>query len=437
MEKPGANSAQDGEALDRIYRKVMIRIIPYIFICYIFNYLDRVNVGFAKLQMLDDLAMSEAAYGFGAGVFFLGYVAFGVPSNLMLQKIGARAWLAIIMVLWGSLSAGLMFIRSEEEFYVLRALTGAAEAGFFPGVVLYMTKWFPTARRGRVMALFMVAIPLSGVFGGPFSGWILTYFQEEPLRLAPWQWLFLLQGLPTVFLGIGILFVLSDDLQRARWITDSERVILQRALDEDERSKPKMAVESLSSLLTSKVVWVLGIIYFCIQAGVYAINFWLPTIIKTSGFTDAGVIGWLSAIPYLAAAAFMGVVGFSADRRAERRWHLAVPMLLGAVGLFITATFPSNPVLALLGLTIAAMGALTSLPMFWPLSGVFLSATAAAAGLAFINSLGQVAGFASPYLVGWVKDASGSTDAALYILGSLMIVGVGLVLRVPRSAAAR
>lgn len=424
-------------AIDQTYRKITLRLVPYIFICYIFNYLDRVNVGFAKLQMLDDLGMSEAAYGFGAGIFFLGYVLFGVPSNLMLQRFGARRWLALIMALWGALSAGLMFVRTPEAFYVLRALTGAAEAGFFPGIVLYLTRWYPAARRGRVMALFMSAIPLSGVFGGPFSGWILDHFDAAPGGLVAWQWLFLLQGLPTVFLGLGLILILPDGLDQARWLDEGERAAVRAALAEDESARPSVVSDSFSVILLSGAVWTLGLIYFCIQSGVYAINFWLPTLIKSSGVTDPAAIGWLSAVPYLAAAIFMALVGFSADKRRERRWHLAGPMLLGAIGLFIAAAFAGSPSLALFGLTLAAMGALTSLPMFWPLSGGFLSASAAAAGLALINSLGQIAGFASPYLVGWVKDATQAADSALYILGGLLILGALVVLRIPRQTVNR
>ncbi len=423
--------------MEGTYKKVLFRLIPYIFICYLFNYLDRVNVGFAKLQMLDDLHLSETVYGFGAGIFFLGYVLCGVPSNLMLRKIGARRWIATIMVLWGLLSTSLLFVHSAESFYALRLLTGAAEAGFFPGIVLYLTSWFPSARRGRVMALFMSAIPISGVLGGPFSGWILSHFSSGIGGIAAWQWLFLLQGLPTVFLGIGILFLLSDGVAQAAWLTEEERSNLQNALIEDEKNKPEGVSESLADALRNPSVWILGAIYFCIQSGVYAIGFWLPSIIKSSGLSDPSLIGWLSAIPYLAASFFMIAVGRSADSQRERRWHLAVPMLMGVAGLIIAANFGTNPTVALIGLTLATMGVLTGLPMFWPLSGGFLSAAAAAAGLALINSMGQMAGFLSPYLVGWIKDATKSTDLALYILAGVMLLGVVLVLRIPAKTVNR
>lgn len=417
--------------IDATYKKVALRLIPYIFVCYLFNYLDRVNVGFAKLQMLDDLGLSETAYGLGAGIFFLGYVACGVPSNLMLHRFGARRWIALIMVLWGLLSTSLLFVRTAESFYLLRFLTGAAEAGFFPGIVLYLTKWFPSARRGQVMALFMSAIPLSGVLGGPFSGWILGHFTSGQAGMQAWQWLFLLQGLPTVVLGVGVLAVLSNGIDDASFLSADEKAALKQALVEDDKNRPSTVSDSFAAVIRNKGVWALGAIYFSIQSGVYMINFWLPSIIKASGQTDPALVGWLSAIPYLAACVFMLFVGRSADRHRERRLHLAVPMLMGVGGLLVAANFSSSPTIALVGLTIATMGALTGLPMFWPISGGYLSPAAAAGGLALINSIGQIAGFVSPYMVGWIKDMTHSTDTALYILAAIILVGVVLVLRIP------
>ena len=294
-----------------------------------------------------------------------------------------------------------------------------------------LTKWFPSARRGRVMALFMSAIPLSGVLGGPFSGWILSHFSAGQGSLAAWQWLFLLQGVPTILLGIGLLFLLSDGIAQAPWLSGEQRSMLAQALIDDAKNQPTTVSDSFGAVLRNPGVWVLGAIYFCIQSGVYAINFWLPSIIKDSGLTNPNLIGWLSAIPYLAASVFMVVTGRSADARRERRWHLAVPMLMGVGGLTMAANFSANPAIALLGLTIATAGALTGLPMFWPLSGGYLSPAAAAGGLALINSIGQIAGFVSPYLVGWIKDATHSTDLALYILAGVILVGVALVLRIP------
>ncbi|MBG8559071.1 MULTISPECIES: MFS transporter [Pseudomonas] len=425
-----------GHDIDRnaLYRRITLRLIPFIFICYLFNYLDRVNVGFAKLQMLDALKFSETIYGLGAGIFFIGYVLCGLPSNLALNRFGPRRWIALMMIAWGTLSTCLLFVTTPMEFYVLRLFTGAAEAGFFPGIVLYLSRWFPAQRRGRIMALFMSAIPVSGLLGGPFSGWILNHFAAGQGGLAGWQWMFLIQGVPTVVLGCLAIVLLSDGYAKAGWLTPAQRQAVEADLNADAAAKPKTASDSLLSVLANPLIWTFGFIYFCIQSGVYAINFWLPSIIKNMGFDDALLIGWLSAIPYLLAGLFMLLVGRSADLRNERRWHLVVPMLMGAVGLLMAVNFAHSPVIAILGLSIATMGALTGLPMFWPMPTALLTAGTAVAGLAIINSVGQMAGFLSPYLVGWIKDQTGSTDVALYSLAGLIVVGSLVALRVSRSS---
>ncbi|MNM23848.1 putative metabolite transport protein NicT [compost metagenome] len=429
---PAPDQGQD-DTRNALYRRITLRLIPFIFICYLFNYLDRVNVGFAKLQMLDALKFSETIYGLGAGIFFIGYVLCGLPSNLALNRFGPRRWIALMMIAWGALSTCLLFVTTPMEFYVLRLFTGAAEAGFFPGIVLYLSRWFPATRRGRIMALFMSAIPVSGLLGGPFSGWILNHFAAGQHGLAGWQWMFLIQGLPTVLLGFLAIFLLSDGYATAKWLSPAEREMIKHDLAVDAANKPVTASDSLLSVFTNPMIWTFGFVYFCIQSGVYAINFWLPSIIKSLGFSDALLIGWLSAIPYLLAGVFMLLVGRSADLRNERRWHLVVPMLMGAVGLLIAVNFAHNPVIAIIGLSIATMGALTGLPMFWPMPTALLSAGTAVAGLAIINSVGQMAGFLSPYLVGFIKDQTGSTDAALYSLAALIVVGSLVALRVSRA----
>ncbi|MEG1042701.1 MAG: MFS transporter [Pseudomonas sp.] len=432
---PAPDQGQD-DTRNALYRRITLRLIPFIFICYLFNYLDRVNVGFAKLQMLDALKFSETIYGLGAGIFFIGYVLCGLPSNLALNRFGPRRWIALMMIAWGTLSTCLLFVTTPMEFYVLRLFTGAAEAGFFPGIVLYLSRWFPATRRGRIMALFMSAIPVSGLLGGPFSGWILNHFAAGQHGLAGWQWMFLIQGIPTVILGIMAVFLLSDGYATAKWLSPAEREMIKHDLTVDAASKPVTASDSLLSVFTNPMIWTFGFVYFCIQSGVYAINFWLPSIIKNLGFSDALLIGWLSAIPYLLAGVFMLLVGRSADLRNERRWHLVVPMLMGAVGLLMAVNFAHSPVLAILGLSIATMGALTGLPMFWPMPTALLSAGTAVAGLAIINSVGQMAGFLSPYLVGFIKDQTGSTDAALYSLAALIVVGSLVALRASRAPSA-
>ncbi|HEY5579832.1 MAG TPA: MFS transporter [Rhodoferax sp.] len=418
--------------LDAAYRKVTTHLIPFIFVCYLFNYLDRVNVGFAKLQMLDALKWSETVYGLGAGIFFIGYVLSGVPSNLLLHRLGARKVIGTLMIAWGIASSALMFVKTPEAFYSLRFITGVFEAGFFPGIVLYFTNWYPASRRGRIMGLFMSAIPISGLLGSPLSGWMMQSFSAQG-GLAGWQWMFLLQGIPTVLLGILVYVLLNDSIGQAKWLTEGEKKLLLAELEEDERRRRDAAQmsETFASVLRNGNVWMLGLVYFCIQMGVYAINFWLPTIVKSLGFPNPVTVGWISAIPYLCASIFMIWIGRSADAKKERRWHLSGPLLMGLCGLMLATQSGGNPVIAVIGLSLATMGTLSGLPMFWPLPAAFLGSAAAAGGLALINSLGQVAGFVSPFLVGWIKDATGSTDVALYILSGILLLGAILVMRVP------
>ena len=433
-----ARGADQQEVLEGAYKKITVHLIPFIFVCYLFNYLDRVNVGFAKLQMLDSLQWSETIYGLGAGIFFVGYVLSGVPSNLLLHKLGARKVIGTLMVAWGTASALLMFVKTPEQFYILRFITGVFEAGFFPGIVLYFTSWFPASRRGRIMGLFMSAIPISGVLGSPLSGWMMESFAGHG-GMAGWQWMFLLQGLPTVALGLLVYVLLNDGIAQAKWLNDQEKSLLLAELEKDEKQRQQSAqtADTFASVLKNKSVWLLGLIYFCIQMGVYAINFWLPTIVKGLGFQTPAMVGWISAIPYLCASFFMVWIGRSGDARKERRWHLSGPLLMGLCGLMLATQAGGNATIAMIGLSLATMGALAGLPMFWPLPTAFLSSAAAAAGLALINSLGQIAGFVSPFLVGWIKDATGGTTVALYLLSAILFVGAMLVLRVPSKVVNR
>lgn len=426
------DAPQDQAVLENAYKKVTLHLIPFIFVCYLFNYLDRVNVGFAKLQMLDALKWSETVYGLGAGIFFIGYVLSGVPSNLLLHRLGARRVIGTLMIAWGTASACLMFVTTPQAFYTLRFITGVFEAGFFPGIVLYFTNWYPASRRGRIMGLFMSAIPISGVLGSPLSGWMMQSFAGHS-GLAGWQWMFLLQGIPTALLGGLVYLLLNDGIAQAKWLNPKEKELLLLELEDDERKRraTNATADTFASVLRNKNVWMLGLVYFCIQMGVYAINFWLPTIVKSLGFQSAVTVGWISAIPYFCASVFMIWVGRSADQRKERRWHLSGPLLLGLCGLMLATQAHGNVVVALVGLSLATMGALSSLPMFWPLPAAFLGSAAAAGGLALINSLGQIAGFISPFLVGWIKDQTGSTDLALYILSAVLFLGAVLVMRVP------
>lgn len=429
---PSTEAIAKQATLEGAYRKVTLHLIPFIFICYLFNYLDRVNVGFAKLQMLDALKWSETTYGLGAGIFFIGYVLSGVPSNLLLHRLGARKVIGTLMIAWGIASASLMFVKTPEAFYALRFITGVFEAGFFPGIVLYFTNWFPASYRGRIMGLFMSAIPISGLLGSPLSGWMMQSFSGAG-GLAGWQWMVLLQGIPTVLLGFLVYMMLNDSIGQAKWLSEGEKKLLITELEEDERTRRETAKtsETFASVLRNPNVWMLGLVYFCIQMGVYAINFWLPTIVKSLGFHSTVTIGWISAIPYLCASVFMIWVGRSADAKKERRWHLSGSLIMGLCGLMMATQAGGNPVIAIIGLSLATMGALSGLPLFWPLPTAFLGSAAAAGGLTLINSIGQIAGFVSPFLVGWIKDTTGSTDVALYILSGVLFMGAMLVMRVP------
>lgn len=432
MEK---NASLDGKsALDVAYHKITARLIPFVFLCYIFAYFSRVNVSFAKLEMLKELAFSEAVYGLGAGIFFIGYVVFAVPSNIVLSRIGARLWIAILMVSWGIFSTCLMFTRTPEQFYLFRFLTGVAEAGFFPGMTYYFTQWFPGERRGQVMALFMAAVPLSGVFGGPISGWIMTTLNTGQMGLAGWEWLFLLYGIPTILLGISVVWFMPNNFRAAKFLTDTEKQLIAQELEAENKVKNEDCDNnSTLGFLKSSWVWYFCMVYFFIEMGEYAIGFWMPSIIQSSGMENLNHVGLLSAIPYLAACIVMIYVGRSADRRNERRWHLIIPMLVGMVGLVLAARFSDNILISMIGLTLATSGVLTALPMFWTVPQALLGTAAAAGGLALINSIGNLAGFVSPYLVGWIKDMTNSTDAALYIISGCVLVAALLIGRIEKS----
>jgi D-galactonate transporter len=419
-----AELSSDAAAERRAYAKVTLRLIPLLFLCYVLSYLDRVNVGFAKLEMLGDLKLSDTAYGLGAGLFFIGYFLFEIPSNLILHRVGARKWIARIMVSWGLVSAATMLVTTPAMFYVMRFLLGVAEAGFFPGVILYLTYWYPAARRGRITALFMTAVPLSGVIGGPLSGWILERF-DGVHGMAAWRWLFLIEGLPTALLGIGVLFALTDGIDEARWLSSDDKRLLRHNLEADE---PSLVSHSFRDALRDGRVWLLSLVYFGVVMGVYGVGFWLPSLVKATGVEGALHIGLLSAIPYAAASVGMVLLGWSADRFRERRRHLAASCLIGAIGLVASALHASHTAAALVALTLACAGIMAALPLFWSLPTAFLGGAAAAGGIALINSLGNLAGFASPYMVGFVKDLTASTDVAIYALALCLTMSAILVI---------
>ena len=420
----GAHRTQDASVADAVYRKVSWRLIPLLFLCYIVAYLDRVNVGFAKLQMQDALQFSEAVYGLGAGIFFIGYFIFEVPSNVILHKVGARRWIARIMMTWGLLSAATMFVNSPMSFYVIRFFLGAAEAGFFPGIILYLTYWYPAARRGKATSLFLAAIPFAGILGGPISGWILQSMAGVN-GWQGWQWLFLLQGLPTVALGVVVWRYLDDRVHSAKWLTVDERERIARDIAAEATGK---AEPKIWSVLTNPRVWLLALVYFTFTSGLYGISFWLPSIIKAIGVKGALDIGLLSAIPWSFGVIAMYLTARSADRRLEHRWHSAIAAVVGAAGLMLSVAMHGNTTWAMVGLTIATMGIMSTLPVFWGMPTAFLGGAAAAAGIAFINSFGNLSGFAAPFMIGVIKDATKSTDAGLHMLAGLLVLGAVLVL---------
>lgn len=421
------------ETTGQVYKKVAWRLVPFLCLCYLAAYLDRVNVGFAKLQMLSDLSFSNTVYGLGAGIFFLGYVIFEVPSNILLHKVGAKLWIARIMISWGVIGAAMAMVKTPTQFYLLRFLLGVAEAGFIPGVLLYLTYWFPAAWRGRIIALFLAAIPMSNIIGGPLSGWILKNFGGVA-GLAGWQWLFIVETVPSIVLGIAILMFLDDRVEDARWLSDEEKRVIQENISHEASQSTHVSV---MDALKSTRVWMLGVAYFCIASSIYIASFWMPTLIKQLGVSDPLEIGWLTTIPYSVAIVAMVLTNISADRSRERRWHTAIPCLLTAIGLALCATPNYGLVVAMMALTLAAAGASSAQASFWSLPSTFMTGAAAAAGIALVNSLGNIAGMASTALVGWLTDLTGSPSSSLYLFAGLLVVGALLVLRLPASVVNR
>ncbi|MGF6411611.1 MFS transporter [Paraburkholderia sp. MM5482-R1] len=409
------------------YTKVMWRLLPFLFLCYLCAYLDRINVAFAKLQMLKDLGLSDAVYGLGASVFFVGYLLFEVPSNLILLRVGARRWIARIMVTWGLVSAGMMFVSTPTSFYVMRFLLGVAEAGFIPAILLYLTYWFPASRRSKVTALFLTGIPMSGVVGGPLSGLIMTHLSGAH-GLAGWQWLFLLEGVPTAIFGVLAFFFLDDKVADAKWLSDSQKTMIESNL---RAEKPEHSLHSVRDGLLNPKILLLSAIYFFFTMGLYGVSFWLPTLIKASGVADTMNIGLLTAVPYAAAVVAMVLVSQSADARGERRWHLALPGVIGAAGLFFSVEFAHSTQIAMIALTIGTMGVMTTISQFWVLPPAICSGAAAAAGLALANSVGSISGVVSPSVIGFLQTITGSTASGVLGLAVSLLIGSAMVFAVP------
>ena len=412
------------------YDRIFWRVVPFLFLCYIVAFLDRVNVGFAKLQMAGDLQFSDTVYGFGAGVFFIGYFIFEVPSNVILEKVGAKIWIARIMITWGIISSCFMFVQTEFWFYTLRFLLGAAEAGFFPGVILYLTYWFPAIRRARMTALFMTAIAISNVVGSPISGAIMQYM-DGVNGWRGWQWLFLLEGIPSVLVGIMVLWLLDNGPKHAKWLKPEERDLVIQRLNEDEALKKDVGQKhSFTDAFRDSRVWALSIVYLCAVIGFYAVNFWMPTIIQELGIDkqDFLRVGLLSMIPWGVAAVTMVLAGASSDRTRERRWHTAISLLVAMCGLLALALVGHAPIPSIIALTLVTSGLLSCVAIFWSLPTAFLSGTAAAAGIALINSIGNLGGYFGPDMIGRIRTSTGSTEAAFFVLAGIALLGAIIVL---------
>lgn len=428
MSTSNAAVASTNAPLERAYKKVFWRIVPFIMLCYVVAYLDRVNVGFAKLQMSQDLGFSETVFGLGAGIFFLGYFIFEVPSNAILHRVGARVWIARIMITWGIISGLFMFVETPTQFYIARFLLGAAEAGFYPGIILYLTYWYPAHRRARIVALFMSAIPVAGIFGNPLSGWIMDTF-DGTHGLEGWQWMFVIEAIPAVIVGIMVLFILRNGIRDAAWLDESEKQLLEAEIVTDQKHTD--STTRFRDLLKSGRVWAMCAIYFCIVMGQYALTFWMPTLIKTTGIVGNLNIGLFSAIPFGCAVIAMNLIGRSSDKHRERRWHLIIPALMGTVGFAAVASFSDNTTVSVIALSIAAAGVLTCSPLFWSLPTAFMSGAAAAVGIALINSVGNLAGFVSPYVIGYLKDLTQSTESGMYVLSVVLAIGALLIWLTP------
>lgn len=412
---------------DATFRTLKWRLIPFLMLCYIVSYLDRVNVGFAKLQMLGDLHFSETTYGIGAGIFFIGYVLCGVPSNLMLHRVGAKAWIALIMVTWGVLSGLMASVTTPAQFYVLRFLLGAAEAGFNPGIILYLTYWFPNARRARTVSMFQSAIPISGVFGGPLSGWILDHLNGH-LHYRGWQWLFLIEALPALILSLSVWFYLDNGITQAHWLTAAQKDFLTRTIAQENVLKESSSVHAI---LGDVRIWRLSLLALGLVIGVYAVSFWMPTLLKEAGARSNTEVGWLSAIPNLIAVPAMVIFARSSDLKGERRWHVATAAFLGALGLALSAMLSHDLILAVFALSLATTGLISALPMQWSFVTALLGGSSGAAAIGLLNSVANLGGLISPPLIGWLKDTTGSFRMALVAIAICAAVSALLALSVP------
>ncbi|ABE36925.1 major Facilitator Superfamily protein [Paraburkholderia xenovorans LB400] len=422
---------------ERTYRKVTRRLIPFLFLCYVLSMLDRINIGFAQLQMKHDLALGDATYGLAAGAFFIGYLLFEIPSNVILQKIGARKTISRIMLCWGFASAAMMFVRTPVEFVCLRFLLGAFEAGFMPGVFLYLTYWYPPRRQGRVIGAYMTAAVVAGLIAGPLSTNIMTRLASV-LGLHGWQWLFVCEGIPSVAVGILAFFYLTDRPADASWLTDEEKALVEGDIALISSTWDRPVEAGWYDVFRQPKVLILGFCSFAAQAGSYVIFFWMPQIMKSTSHAGVSLIGLYSMLPYAAAIVTMTFWAAHSDRKMERRWHFALAVLTSTAGFLMVIANPGSLILTTLALTVAAAAVMAAFPVFWAVVAVALPPTSLAAGLALISSLGSLGGAFSPALIGFVRESTGRIDAGLYIVMALMVIGsLAMLAVIPRQIVRR
>lgn len=418
----------DDLALDKMYRKISWRLLPFLLLCYALAYLDRVNISYAKIAMQQEFGLTDAAYGLAAGIFFIGYVMFEVPSNLWLARVGIRKTLCRIMLLWGLASTSMLFVHDNTTFYILRFFLGVFEAGFAPGMILYLTLWFSDKRRAQVMACVLLAGPVSNIIGGPLSTWIMAAFAGVH-GLEGWQWMFILEGSPCIVLGIVAYFYLSDAPAQANWLSAQEKHLLTNDLGPLQATKQ----HTFAAALKDWRIYLMALIYFCLICGLYTVSFWLPTLLREAGIKSIFEIGLYSVIPYVAAIVAMTINARSSDRFTERRWHGAVPAFLGAIGLVLTGLNTGTLTLALCSITLATASTYAAYAVFWARPSIYLKGTAAAGGIALINSIGAFGGFFSPSIIGFLKTLTGSFATGMAAMAALLVIGglCTLALRLP------
>jgi len=416
----------------RVLRRITLRIVPFVMLLYFVAFIDRVNIGFAALTMNKDLGLSPSVFGFGAGIFFLGYFLFEVPSNLILEKVGARIWIARVMITWGLISGAMAFVTGPNSFYALRFLLGAAEAGFFPGIILYLSYWFPARQRAAVTAIFMAAAPLSTVLGSPVSGALLE--MHGLLGFSGWQWMFIIEAAPALVLGVVVLFYMTDRPEKATWLSTDERNWLVDTMNTETAKKAGRASHSVWRGLADLRVLALALVYFGTSAGLYTLGIWAPQIIKEFGLSSLQV-GFINALPGAVAVVAMVLWARHSDRTGERTWHVVLACMIASIGL-VLAGFAGSVIAVVLALTLVNAGISSAKPPLWSMPTMFLSGSAAAAGIATINSIGNLGGFVGPAMIGWIKDLTGSFQGGLYFVGALLVLSAVLTLALGRSRRA-